>query len=280
VLAQRGVALELVVVDDGSTDGTPGVLAGFGAAITVLRQPNLGHAAAKNAALPQLRGELVHFLDADDTVPADFLARFVEAARAAPEADVFHGGIRAVDGAGAPLYAQEAPLPLDEDPFHELVLRGSPHVDALVVRRRAVERIGGFDARLRLQVDWDFCLRLAVSGARFRAVPGAVANVVRRPGSVSGLRREELAEAGLAVLERQLAAHGRCAGCARARPGVLAWRRHAVRARAARFARRARLGGGLGRWAGTLAVAISAPRLARAAAIELVAPWRSMATGG
>src|SRR5215470_546787 len=90
VLAQEGVAFELIVVDDGSTDATPEILARYGGAIAVHRQPNRGHGAARNAALPYLRGELVLFFDADDLLPAGYLERFAAAVREAPEIEVFH----------------------------------------------------------------------------------------------------------------------------------------------------------------------------------------------
>jgi glycosyltransferase involved in cell wall biosynthesis len=66
VLAQTYTQIELIVVDDGSTDATPAVLEGFGSRITLLRQPQRGVYAARNLALRQARGELVAFLDSDD----------------------------------------------------------------------------------------------------------------------------------------------------------------------------------------------------------------------
>jgi len=66
VLAQTYPAVELIVVDDGSNDGTGDVLSGFGSAITVLRQPHAGAYAARNTALAHARGDLIAFIDSDD----------------------------------------------------------------------------------------------------------------------------------------------------------------------------------------------------------------------
>src|SRR2546430_1228645 len=66
VLAQTYRPLELIVVDDGSTDGTRGVLEQFGGRIALLRQPNAGAYSARNLGLRHARGELVAFIDSDD----------------------------------------------------------------------------------------------------------------------------------------------------------------------------------------------------------------------
>ena len=124
VLAQKGTVFELIVVDDGSTDATPAILARYGSAIMVHRQSNRGEGAARNTAIPHLRGEFALFLDADDLLPPGYLGRFATAARQAPEIEVFHCGWRGVSFDGALLYSQEEPLPFDADPFHEVPFFG------------------------------------------------------------------------------------------------------------------------------------------------------------
>src|SRR5262245_30705952 len=230
VLAQGVAPFELIVVDDGSTDATPQILARYGAAIRVHRQLNSGGSAARNAALPYIRGELALFLDADDLLPTDYLNRFAAAAYEEPEIEVFHCGWRAISFDGAPLYVVEEPLAIDNDPFHLLPSWGSPAIDSLLVRRSAIVRVSGFDQSLRVQQDLDFCLRLAASGARFQGVPGSIAVVRRRPDSVSGRRRLELAAGVVEVLERHLRGHTRCADCASAYATLRFWRRRALQA--------------------------------------------------
>jgi glycosyltransferase involved in cell wall biosynthesis len=263
VLAQRaGDAVELVAVDDGSTDDTPQLLAALGERIRVVRQANAGLSAARNAGIGAARGELLAFLDADDLHEASFAASFLRAADERPDADVFHCGYRAVDFAGAPLYRQSGPKPLDDDPFHRLVRGGAPHVTALVARRRAVERVGRFDTALRLQEDWDYWLRLAAAGCRFLGVAGTGTIVRRRRDSMSAAAGEALGLTGLAVLERHLAAHRRCPACAKlADPGLRLWRRAAVNSCARSFAERWGLSGRLALWLGRAVAVARRPRL-------------------
>src|ERR1700704_1423104 len=74
VLAQTWTSLELIVVDDGSTDGTRDVLRSFGSQITVIEQPHAGAYAARNRGLREARGELIAFIDSDDVWLPDRLA--------------------------------------------------------------------------------------------------------------------------------------------------------------------------------------------------------------
>jgi glycosyltransferase involved in cell wall biosynthesis len=280
VLAQEGVAFELIVVDDGSTDATPAILAGYGGAIAVHRQPNRGEGGARNAALPNLRGELALFLDADDLLPAGYLERFAAAAREAPEIEVFHCGWRSVSFDGAPIYMEEA-RPIDVDPFHDVPYHGSPHIDSILVRRSALARVGGFDPALRVQADWDFCLRLAASGARFRGVPGNFALVRQRSDSVSARRTHELAAGAVAVLERHLRGHARCPACAPAEAVLRSFKRVVDRQQAAALLTEAKwLAGRIGlsgrpaRLIGTFLAVARRPRLSGVALAVLVARWR------
>jgi len=278
VLLQEGTAFELIVIDDGSTDATPAILARYNDSIVIHRQSNLGEGAARNAAIPYLRGDLVLFLDADDLIPAGFLNRFVSAAREAPEVEVFHCAWRAVSFDGTLLYAVENPLPLDEDPFHDVASCGSPAINAVLVRKSAFARVRGFDPGLRVQADLDFCLRLAASGAIFRGVPGNVAIVRRRLDSISVLRRQELAAAAVTVLERHLSMHTRCPACGPVDETLRLWRRKALLSQAARLAGRLHLTGRPANWIGMMLALARRPQLSIVAldhaAQRFKVPWR------
>ena len=105
-LAQQGFgpdALEVIVVDDGSTDRTPAVLASFGGAITVLRQENSGPTVATARALQRARGRYVALLDGDDEWLPDKLARQLALFERRPEVALVHGDLEVVGGAGEPI---------------------------------------------------------------------------------------------------------------------------------------------------------------------------------
>jgi hypothetical protein len=271
VLAQKGVAFELIVVDDGSTDATPAILSRYESTIVVYRRPNGGPCAARNSTLRHLRGELALFLDADDLLPAGYLECFAAAARASPESEVFHCGWRKVSFDNAPLYAQEQPLPIDADPFHEIPVCGSPHIDSVLVRRSALARVGGFDLALAPQEDFDFCLRLAASGARFRGVPGTAAIVRVRPDSIGSRRWRELGPIGLAALERHLRGHARCSACAPVDTALRNWRRRMLNNEARQFAGQIGLTGRPAKWIGTFLAVARQPRFIGAGLDEIVA---------
>lgn len=262
VLAQQDVAAELIVVDDGSTDRTPELLAGYAGRITVARLDGRGVSAARNRGVALAQGDLLVFLDADDLLPPHYLARFVEAAATAPRKEVFHCGWQGIDFDGRFLYGQDDPFDLDWDPFHALAAAGSPPISALAVRRSAATRVGPFDETESLQADWDYWLGLAASGAGFQGVPGNVAIIRRRDDSMSGAAGTQLAVEGLAVLERHLSRHERCAACGHADVGLRSWREAVLRSSARDFARRLRLGGRTGRLVGGALAVAYRPRLA------------------
>jgi glycosyltransferase involved in cell wall biosynthesis len=135
VLDQRGVAARLVVVDDGSTDETAQIAGSFGARVTVLRQPALGPAAARNRGLSSLDTELVAMLDSDDLWPAGSLAARLRALEADAAADMCFGHM--VQFASPDLPSEEqARLRVDPQP------QPAWASSAMLARRTVFERVG------------------------------------------------------------------------------------------------------------------------------------------
>jgi glycosyltransferase involved in cell wall biosynthesis len=179
--------IEIVVIDDGSSDDTAECVAEFAANARVdtryVRQQNAGPAAARNHGLRLARGEAIAFLDADDWWEADKLAR--QMPLLAGEVGLVYCGNRFVDAQGEPIanYVREIPvhrgdilLPL----FCEFFLLTS----AVVLSKGVLGAIGSFREDLPVGEDYEFFLRIA---ARFRADCAPEKLLVRcvRPDSLS-----------------------------------------------------------------------------------------------
>lgn len=100
VLTQTHQILDVIVVDDGSTDGTPDLLATLGNGIRWVRQANRGPGAARNSGLGLARGEYVMFLDADDWILSDKLTKQVRLLAESPSVDWVYCDVAYVDEGG------------------------------------------------------------------------------------------------------------------------------------------------------------------------------------
>jgi glycosyltransferase involved in cell wall biosynthesis len=165
VLRQRGVDLEVVVVDDGSDDETAEVAAAFGdPRIRLVRhEVPQGVSAARNRGIAEAKGTWVAFLDDDDLWAPDKLARQLEATRRTGRAWVYAGGVN-VD---QHLWVLEGGPPPPPDRVVELLGRYNPvpvGASNVMVRADALARAGAFDRRLRRTEDWDMWIRLARLG--------------------------------------------------------------------------------------------------------------------
>ncbi|MBE3604162.1 glycosyltransferase [bacterium] len=173
-LAQTFSALEIIVVDDGSTDSTPAVLEQFGDRIRVIRRPNGGISAARNQGAAAAAGEYLAFLDADDLWEPQMVERCAAALDAHPECVMAFANLALVDSDGRDLGARLIGSGFDHAPtLEEMLVRLWPIMpSAVMVRRSAYDTVGGFCEEFRSYgfEDVVFWLRLRELGA-FRFVP-------------------------------------------------------------------------------------------------------------
>jgi glycosyltransferase involved in cell wall biosynthesis len=158
-LAQQSVAFELIVVDDGSKDATPAVLAGYGERIVAVSLPPTGRSAARNAGIARARGEWIAFLDSDDAWLPDKLARQLAHHDAHPELAMSAHGLEKVFPDGRTQQAPPDPLP--DDSFLALADHFAFVPSAVMVRADVAREVGGFDAGFDGTEDLDFALKVA-----------------------------------------------------------------------------------------------------------------------
>jgi glycosyltransferase involved in cell wall biosynthesis len=219
VLGQRHADLELIVVDDGSTDDTP-------ARIAAVRDPRLcyvqaGHrgvSAARNLGVRRAAGELVAFLDSDDLWQRDKLAYEVAVLTRHPEVDVVFSDLekrhgdrvygsfmretavfsRRLRDASYPDGLVLQPRDLQLCLLEEVPIKPS----ALVVRRAAFERVQGFDEAWTSSEDWEFLLRLA-RDHRFAYLDRALTVLFVSPDSLHITDQSRGEEAMIRLLTRE-----------------------------------------------------------------------------
>jgi len=161
ILAQTLPPGEVIVVDDGSTDETPEVLASYGDRIRVVPGRHDGLPAARNLCLEHARGEWIAFHDADDVARPDRFARHRAFLAAAADVDaVFANGER-MDGAGRVVRPEHVTRARGRRLDARILFEGFPiYFQGALVPRRAFEAAGSFDTTLRVQPDIDYAYRL------------------------------------------------------------------------------------------------------------------------
>jgi glycosyltransferase involved in cell wall biosynthesis len=216
-LSQTFTDREIVVVDDGSTDGTGAVVASFGDQVRYIRQSNHGVAGSRNTGVREARGELIAFLDGDDLWDREKLD--IQVAAMDQESG---SGLSAVDGVQfsdegilrSSLIREEIwehlppPAHIMTRPCYGELLRGNVIATAsqVMVPRRVLEEVGPSDTRLRLSSDWDLYLRIA-TGYKLTFVNRPLIQWRYLDTSASGsadLRHLRWAEDDLEILKKQL----------------------------------------------------------------------------
>jgi glycosyltransferase involved in cell wall biosynthesis len=199
VLAQTEPSWELIVVDDGSRDGTGAAVEAYAEdeRVSLIVQENRGLSGARNTALAAARGGYVALLDADDLYMPHYLSAMREALEGDPGAGFAYTDAWLLDDATGRIARRTAMAdqrppasapPTARDLLRELIERNFVYVSA-VVRREALDRVGPFDVSLPSLEDYDLWLRLAAGGYRAVRAPGVHAVYRRRAGSLSSNER-------------------------------------------------------------------------------------------
>ena len=182
VFAQTHRPLELIVVDDGSTDGTAAVAQAYGDRLSFAQQENGGNGAARNRALQLATGDYFAFLDADDRFTPRKLDLQLAALDADPALDVVFGHVQEFVSPeiAADVKAQiRSPAPIS--PWT------SPNL--MLIRRESFDRVGPFSASLRVGVTVDWYARATEAGLKALMLPDVVLER-RLHGENNGMREQ------------------------------------------------------------------------------------------
>lgn len=179
-LAQTRPPLEVIVIDDGSTDDSAAIAESFGEPVRVLRQANQGESVARNRGIAEARGTHLLFLDADDLIAPEALERLTAAVATRPDSIALMGCARFTTDPRSPDSVVDAATGVFFPTLIQTNL-GPPHT--WLAPTRIVRQAGGFYEPLQWSEDWDVLWRIGLHAAGIECVPYAGALYRQHPKS-------------------------------------------------------------------------------------------------
>ncbi len=233
-LAQSYGAVEVVVIDDGSTDSSPEIAQRL--PVRYIRQQNLGLSVARNAGIRESKGSYVVFLDADDRLRPEAIESGLHALAAHPDCAITVGDHVFIAADGSHLGNSDKAC--EPRRHYEALLKSNfiEMISSVLFRRSIFDEVGGFDTALRVAEDYDLYLRIA----RVRPIccHAVIVAEYRMHGTNTSRNSELMLTTTLQVLRRQARyvrydVHRLLAFC----DGIRSWRRQYGRQLASEVAR-------------------------------------------
>jgi glycosyltransferase involved in cell wall biosynthesis/GT2 family glycosyltransferase len=183
IIAQTYKDYEIVIVDDGSTDGTADMIKREGYPVRYFWQENSGDAAARNKLIEVARGQYISFLDSDDLLPPDAIEKMVNAFSDGEEDVIVYGPYIAIDRFGDETPRKKKKLYsgyITKNLFENILV----HSCGSMFPTKLLRKVNGFDTSLRVCSDYDLWLRLSLQ-CRFVAVLSPLFKRRRHMGNLS-----------------------------------------------------------------------------------------------
>jgi glycosyltransferase involved in cell wall biosynthesis len=184
--------LEVIVCDDGSTDGLEEALAPYRDELVFVQQENGGEASAKNAAAARARADFVAILDADDVYLPERLAALAELAQVRPDLDILTTDALLVANGVIVRHNYDRTWHFEVDDQRRAILQRNFVFGHAAVRRTRFIEHGGFDESIRWTTDWDLWLRMILAGSAAGCVDDPLAHYRLREASLTAQRRDLL----------------------------------------------------------------------------------------
>lgn len=226
VLSQGYPNLEVIAVDDGSTDGTLAVLSSFSDRIRVFTHSgnrNLGQSATTNLGIEKSSAEIIAFIDSDDIWFPGKLAKQLEVLRKRTDVGVVYCNAIAIAPDDRVLYEFPATKSYEENTPSQLLL--DCHIQTpsqIIVRRSCLARVGGFDESL-VPADHDMWLRL-IEFTHFHAIDEPLVGYRKHPKQLSLVRERQMWKDGFRVLTKACERYPYPSKVVRRRKAVLHYR--------------------------------------------------------
>jgi glycosyltransferase involved in cell wall biosynthesis len=195
-------AIDIVVINDGSTDNTQDLLdehAKLDPRVRVFSQDNRGLSAARNVGIKQAQGEYICFLDADDVMLPEKLERQVQFLANEPSIDLVYSDYFIGDPHLDPVGLVAVRIP-STDLIDAYACKNWFAPMSPLMRNKLIARVGEFDEKLRASEDWDYWIRCAQTG-KFAYLPGILA-IYRRHDAEMHKDRQRMFRSGKQVIEK------------------------------------------------------------------------------
>jgi glycosyltransferase involved in cell wall biosynthesis len=197
VLAQDYSQIEYIVIDGGSTDGTAEILERYRRFLEFLSEKDLGPADAIHKGLDKAKGEILAWLNADDTYEPGAVRFAVEYLTAHPLADVLYGDGWWIMADGRPIRRYPT------SPFNPSILERDCFIcQPATFMRASAYRFCKIDRKLKLSFDYDLWIRMSKQGHRFEYAPRHLANSRMHPGCLTLGKRREMFLTSMELLRR------------------------------------------------------------------------------